>query len=1093
MKFIARIVLLALVTMQLLQPVSPSMAAAGEVIPLSGNQRIEANQSADPGIQCSIGTLYQFLNQFVDAQRLLEAGVAQYQAGPDADSQPAAMCMVWLGLLRQSVGDLNGALEVFEPALQIFRAENDPQLEWAMLYNTASIAMAQGRYDDGVARFDEALELVRQPGSWIPPRIQELAEAATLNNIGSSALLMGDAAVAEQNISAARERFRALAAEPVPESSAGADTIEPVLLLELVRLVDDLALGSGGDLEENPLRLFELFSLIAAIQAQSGSEQAPESTPAPAEGDAPSDPLEDFLDLLAGTPEADVLPPGDMGLGDMQQFLELLELLEDPASLQPETIIGQMIGQDQLQDLDRLVLESSRALEPVIVNNLGEVARTQGDYARAQIYYQESLTLISDLRAAELEFLTDFYFLYSEAIVLNNQGLAYYNEQRLDEALTAYDLALEQFRAGEQRVGIASVQVNRGAVLDEQGEREAALEAFLEALDILEQVRAIGDNNLTTVSVGEGAAASSSYALNGSLNQMVDIYNYAIRLAYDLGRTSDDPQRRQELYGLAFELSERSRSRLFLDLLRSSQLDRNDPELADLLLQERRAFVVRQATADLLSQTRALDPADSLLPSLQDQADQAAAAYDAVIAEIERRNSRLAAQIVGNEPVLGVEDVQQLLDESMTLVSYYTYDERVFGAEAALAFVLSRDSFDVLPLPEATAERLQTIPDDLKRSWLSSMPDAEHPTILQDLYQALIEPLEAANVLQNDLLGIVPHQELHYVPFSALSDGTSYVDDEYALFVLPSASSLELVQANSQAASANQSASALILGNPQVDKRFDLSRLQYAQAEAQQIGELFNSESFTGAAASVDRFRQESESATLIHIAAHGIYDSENPLDSAIYLAPGNSGAGPIEVRDIFGLQLLRNELVVLSACETNIGRISNGDEVVGLTRAFFTAGSPGIVSTLWQIDDEATSQFMVAFYRYWQEQGMSKAAALQAARQELRADGDSPYLWGAFVLNGDPGAGEQQFEVTAPATATPTTAPATATAELPTSTLEPTEAAALAPTTVTAVVEEPADNPESGPANNNGGGCAAPLAITALALIGVVLVRRRN
>jgi CHAT domain-containing protein len=78
----------------------------------------------------------------------------------------------------------------------------------------------------------------------------------------------------------------------------------------------------------------------------------------------------------------------------------------------------------------------------------------------------------------------------------------------------------------------------------------------------------------------------------------------------------------------------------------------------------------------------------------------------------------------------------------------------------------------------------------------------------------------------------------------------------------------------------------------------------------------------------------------------------------------------------------------------------------VGLTRAFFFAGTPTVISSLWQVDDAATETLMIAFYRHWKKEGMSKAEALQAAQADVRANPRwaSPFYWAGFVLNGHPG-----------------------------------------------------------------------------------------
>ena len=169
-------------------------------------------------------------------------------------------------------------------------------------------------------------------------------------------------------------------------------------------------------------------------------------------------------------------------------------------------------------------------------------------------------------------------------------------------------------------------------------------------------------------------------------------------------------------------------------------------------------------------------------------------------------------------------------------------------------------------------------------------------------------------------------------------------------------------------------------------------------------------------------------SARILHLAAHGSYNRANPLYSTIYLAPDQTADGRLEVHEVYGLDLASNELVVLSACETSLGRLSAGDELVGLTRAFFFAGAPTVISSLWTVDDLATRDLMLAFYSRL-EAGMGKAAALQAAQAEIRQQYPSPYYWAAFVLNGDPGSSDASTDVhVTPVEVAPESGPVTAT-----------------------------------------------------------------
>ncbi len=96
----------------------------------------------------------------------------------------------------------------------------------------------------------------------------------------------------------------------------------------------------------------------------------------------------------------------------------------------------------------------------------------------------------------------------------------------------------------------------------------------------------------------------------------------------------------------------------------------------------------------------------------------------------------------------------------------------------------------------------------------------------------------------------------------------------------------------------------------------------------------------------------------------------------------------------------------MLSACNTKIGELSRGDEIVGLNRALLYAGTPTVIASLWNVDDAATGLLMQKFYTYLKE-GMGKAEALQKARRELRQEYreySHPYFWAAFSLTGDPG-----------------------------------------------------------------------------------------
>ena len=138
----------------------------------------------------------------------------------------------------------------------------------------------------------------------------------------------------------------------------------------------------------------------------------------------------------------------------------------------------------------------------------------------------------------------------------------------------------------------------------------------------------------------------------------------------------------------------------------------------------------------------------------------------------------------------------------------------------------------------------------------------------------------------------------------------------------------------------------------------------------------------------------------LLHFATHGELNEQDPLSSALLLVPEGADDGKLEVRELFGLDL-KARLVVLSACETGLGKLSRGDELVGLQRAFLYAGSPAVVTTLWKVDDRASFVLMREFYDQLKTQG--PAEALRQAQTATMKGFPHPFAWAAFGLTGVP------------------------------------------------------------------------------------------
>jgi len=150
-------------------------------------------------------------------------------------------------------------------------------------------------------------------------------------------------------------------------------------------------------------------------------------------------------------------------------------------------------------------------------------------------------------------------------------------------------------------------------------------------------------------------------------------------------------------------------------------------------------------------------------------------------------------------------------------------------------------------------------------------------------------------------------------------------------------------------------------------------------------------------AENIDRFG-------IIHLASHGEFDPINPLFSAIMLSGSEEtedtrSDGNLEAAEVFSLKI-NADMVVLSACQTGLGKVTTGDDVIGLNRAFFYAGTHTVVSSLWRVSDISTAVLIKQFYRQYLTH--SKADSLRLAVLHVKNRYPHPGYWGAFTLVGD-------------------------------------------------------------------------------------------
>lgn len=141
----------------------------------------------------------------------------------------------------------------------------------------------------------------------------------------------------------------------------------------------------------------------------------------------------------------------------------------------------------------------------------------------------------------------------------------------------------------------------------------------------------------------------------------------------------------------------------------------------------------------------------------------------------------------------------------------------------------------------------------------------------------------------------------------------------------------------------------------------------------------------------------------VIHMGAHAEFNENYPMLSHILLTKDLANDGIFQVHETFELNLPDAHLVTASCCETALCKIQGGDDLIGLSRGFFYAGTPSLLATLWKVDDRSTSIFMEYFYKNWLN-GMSKPEALRQAQIQLKKSESysHPYYWAPFVMFGE-------------------------------------------------------------------------------------------
>ncbi len=351
---------------------------------------------------------------------------------------------------------------------------------------------------------------------------------------------------------------------------------------------------------------------------------------------------------------------------------------------------------------------------------------------------------------------------------------------------------------------------------------------------------------------------------------------------------------------------------------------------------------------------------------------------------------------------LGSKDIQAMLPQDETLIEYYYHGDDLF------AFAVTKDTVKGVKIDgKGLDKEVETFRKHIINSLKSNRTarQARGLTVVHSstvanlnsttdaLYRRVFAPVEGLIKTKNVIL--VPHGSLHYLPFNALKSDKDYLINRYSLSVLPSASVMKFLQVQKK----GQAGELIVFGNPDLgNAKYDLP---FAQSEAMAITkDNPNAKVLLRKQASKTAVKKFAVQFKYVHFACHGTFNPAKPLESGLMLAKDESDDGMLTVSEMYNMRL-NADLVTLSACETALGKVANGDDVVGFTRGFLFAGTNSIVSSLWQVDDKATSMIMEEFYRNLKT--MDKRTALRLAQLKIiNTYNEHPFFWAAFQLTGN-------------------------------------------------------------------------------------------
>jgi CHAT domain-containing protein len=517
---------------------------------------------------------------------------------------------------------------------------------------------------------------------------------------------------------------------------------------------------------------------------------------------------------------------------------------------------------------------------------------------------------------------------------------------------------MEQQAGGFADVVQSRTHFSEGMMNELRGNNDAALADFLKAVETLESDR---------------RALRDERSRGTFLEDRINFYYAPIQQLLERRR-----------YAEAFELFERSRSRALADLLASRKLGLERPEEQKLYAE---STVLRTRIADaqsrlfeIASQRDAAKNAPQM-SALQDQIRTLEAQHQKVVARMAVESPRLQ-NLVTSAPASLKALQQSMREEGYEVLEYLVLEHSIIVWHIAPDSVFVRSVF--LPRSEMIGKVAA-----LQKS-LADRNARFDETTARELFLFLIQPVLAR--IRSERLVIIPHEDLHYVPFQVFQDPADgrYLGERFQITYAPSASVLLGLRRPPGLSGGRL----LAVADPSIDA---------AVPEVQAIAKLFPGRNKVV----VDELAREGDVKSwvrdfdVIHLSVHGKFDGAEPMLSYLSLAGGAGDDGKLTAAEMFGLPLEKSRLVVLSACETGRAEATHANEVLGIVRALIYAGAGTLVVSHWKVDSAATALWMQSFYEAALNRPPQEAARAALIKVKSNPAYGHPYYWAAFTMIG--------------------------------------------------------------------------------------------